>query len=125
MKTLEEIFSTKEQRELLEKYEDANDRILLLYREIEHYGNLLLDTLPIKRGVWFKYGERTGMIKDVRSYDDLSLLGVKYNPKGVTDYPDKDDEWLTINILADLDKIQVIPEDECSNRHPDSDSNYN
>lgn len=118
MKTLEEVFSSKEQKELLEKYEDANDRLILLYREIEHYGNLLLDTLPIKKGVWFKYGERTGMIKDVRSYDDLSLLEVKYNPKGVTDYPDKDDAWLTINILADLDKIQIIP--QCSDRHPDS-----
>lgn len=110
MKTLEEVFSSKEQKELLGKYEDALFRQFQAEMEVKSIKQSLLDTLPIKRGVWFKYGECTGMIKDVRSYDGLSLLEVKYNPKGVTDYPDKDDAWLTINLIADLDKIQIIPQ---------------
>lgn len=57
MKTLEEIFS-----------EDEYDRLFPSHRETSHYSKLLLDTLSVKKGVWFKYGERTGMIKDVIFY---------------------------------------------------------
>lgn len=112
MKTLEDIFSTKEQRELLDKYEYACYRKFQAEEDIERIKQALFDTLPIKPGVWFKYGDYSGVIKSAVLYNDLETMDIRYNTKGLEDEYSKDIEWLTINILANLDKIQIITEDD-------------
>ena len=108
MKTLEEIFSSKEQKELLEKYEDALFRQFQAEMEVKSIKQSLLDTLPVKRGVWFKYGEHSGVIKNILMYNDLETVCIRYNSKGLED--ESGDDWLEINLIADLDKIQIIPQ---------------
>ena len=108
MKTLEEIFSSKEQKDLLDKYEDALFRQFQAEMEVKSIKQSLLDTLPIKRGVWFKYGEHSGVIKRIMMYYDLETVCVRYNSKGLED--ESGDDWFEINLIADLDKIQIIPQ---------------
>ena len=108
MKTLEEIFSSKEQKELLDKYVDACFRQYQAEVEIKCLRQALLETLPIKRGVWFKYGKRIGVIKRSMMYNDLETVCVRYNTKGLED--ESGDDWLEINLITDLDKIQIIPQ---------------
>lgn len=112
MKTLEEIFSTKEQRELLEKYEDALFRQYQTEVEIKSLRQALLETLPIKRGVWFKYGEHSGVIINTMLDNDLETVYIRCNrnPKGYEDGHREYDDWIEINLIADLDKIQIIPQ---------------
>ena len=76
MKTLEDIFSSKEQKELLEKYEDALFRQFQAEMEVKSIKQSLLDTLPIKRGVWFKYGEHSGVIVNTM----LNYVGIHQRP---------------------------------------------
>ena len=121
MKTLEEVFSSKEQKELLEKYEDALFRQFQAEVEIKSIKQSLLDTLPIKRGVWFKYGKHSGVIKNILMYNDLETVCVRYNSKGLED--ESGDDWMEINLIADLEKIQIIPNNECSDRSSDRYSN--
>ena len=123
MKTLEDIFSSKEQKELLEKYEDALFRQFQAEVEIKSLRQALLETLPIKCGVWFKYGKRSGVIKRIMMYYDLETVCIRYNSKGLED--ESGDDWFEINLIADLDKIQIIPNNECSDRHPDSNRHSN
>ena len=108
MKTLEEVFSSKEQKELLEKYEDACLRQYQAEVEIKCLRQALLETLPIKRGVWFKYGKRSGVIKNILMYNDLETVCIRYNSKGLED--ESGDDWLEINLISDLEKIQIIPQ---------------
>ena len=108
MKTLEEVFSSKEQKELLEKYEDALFRQFQAEMEVKSIKQSLLDTLPIKRNVWFKYGKHSGVIKNILMYNDLETVCVRYNSKGLED--ESVDDWFEINLIADLDKIQIIPQ---------------
>ena len=108
MKTLEDIFSSKEQKELLEKYEDALFRQFQAEVEIKSIKQALLETLPIKRGVWFKYGEHSGVIKRSVIYNDLETVCIRYNSKGLED--ESGDDWFEINLIADLEKIQIIPQ---------------
>lgn len=108
MKTLEEVFSSKEQKELLEKYVDARFRQYQADVEIKCLRQSLLETLPIKRGVWFKYGEHSGVIKNILMYYDLETVCIRYNSKGLED--ESGDDWFEINLIADLDKIQIIPQ---------------
>ena len=106
MKTLEEIFSSKEQKELLEKYDDACFRQFQAEMEAKSIRQALLETLPIKRGVWFKYRKHSGVIKNILMYNDLETVCIRYNSKGLED--ESGDDWLEINLIADLDKIQII-----------------
>lgn len=108
MKTLEDIFSSKEQKELLEKYEDALFRQYQTGVEIKSLRQALLDTLPIKRGVWFKYRRHSGVIKRIMMYYDLETVCIRYNSKGLED--ESGDDWFEIDLIADLDKIQIIPQ---------------
>lgn len=108
MKTLEDIFSSKEQKELLDKYEDARFRQYQAEEEIKCLRQSLLETLPIKRGVWFKYGEHSGVIKNILMYNDLETVCIRYNSKGLED--ESGDDWMEINLIADLDKIQINPQ---------------
>lgn len=108
MKTLEEVFSSKEQKELLEKYVDARFRQYQTEVEIKSLRQSLLETLPIKRGVWFKYGEHSGVIKNILMYYDLETVHIRYNTKGLED--ESGDDWFEINLITDLDKIQIIPQ---------------
>lgn len=108
MKTLEEVFSSKEQKELLDKYEDALFRQFQAEMEVKSVKQSLLDTLPIKCGVWFKYGEHSGVIKRIMMYNDLETVCVRYNSKGLED--ESGDDWFEIDLIADLDKIQIIPQ---------------
>lgn len=108
MKTLEDIFSSKEQKELLEKYADARFRQYQADVEIKCLRQSLLETLPIKRGVWFKYGKRSGVIKRRVMYNDLETVHIRYNSKGLEDK--SGDDWMEINLIADLEKIQIIPQ---------------
>ena len=79
MKTLEDIFSSKEQEELLDKYEDALFRQFQAEMEVKSIKQALLDTLPIKRGVWFKYGEHSGVIKNTMLDNDLETMYIRSN----------------------------------------------
>ena len=108
MKTLEDIFSSKEQKELLDKYEDALFRQFQAEMEVKSIKQSLLETLPIKRGVWFKYGKRSGVIKRIMMYYDLETVCIRYNSKGLED--ESGDDWFEINLIADLEKIQIIPQ---------------
>ena len=108
MKTLEEVFSSKEQKELLEKYEDACLRQYQAEMEKNSLRQALLETLPIKRGVWFKYRRHSGVIKNILMYNDLETVCIRYNPNGLED--ESGDDWFEINLIADLDKIQIIPQ---------------
>ena len=108
MKTLEDIFSSKEQKELLDKYEDALFRQFQTEVEIKSLRQALLETLPIKRGVWFKYGKHSGVIKRCMMYYELETVCIRYNSKGLED--ESGDDWMEINLIADLDKIQIIPQ---------------
>ena len=110
MKTLEDIFSSKEQKELLEKYEDALFRQFQAEMEVKSIKQALLDTLPIKRGVWFKYGRHSGVIKRSVIYNDLETVCIRYNSKGLELEDESGDDWMEINLIADLDKIQIIPQ---------------
>ena len=106
MKTIVDIFSSKEQKELLDKYVDACLRQYQAEVEIKCLRQALLDTLPIKRGVWFKYGKYSGVIKICMMYNDLETVGIRYNSKGLED--ESGDDWIEINLIADLEKIQII-----------------
>ena len=108
METLEEVFSSKEQKELLDKYVDARFRQYQADVEIKCLRQSLLETLPIKRGVWFKYGEHSGVIKNILMYYDLETVHIRYNTKGLED--ESGDDWMEINLIADLEKIQIIPQ---------------
>ena len=108
METLEEVFSSKEQKELLDKYVDARFRQYQADVEIKCLRQSLLETLPIKRGVWFKYGEHSGVIKNILMYYDLETVHIRYNTKGLED--ESGDDWFEINLIADLEKIQIIPQ---------------
>lgn len=108
MKTLEEVFSSKKQKELLEKYEDALIRQYQAEVEIMCLRQSLLETLPIKRGVWFKYRKHSGVIKNISMYNDLETVCIRYNSKGLED--ESGDDWMEINLITDLDKIQIIPQ---------------
>ena len=108
MKTLVDIFSSKEQEELLDKYEDALFRQFQAEMEVKSIKQSLLDTLPIKRGVWFKYGEHSGVIKNILMYYDLETVCIRYNSKGLED--ESGDDWFEFNLITDLDKIQIIPQ---------------
>ena len=110
MKTLEDIFSSKEQEELLEKYEDALFRQFQAEMEVKSIKQALLDTLPIKRGVWFKYGEHSGVIKNTMLDNDLETAYIRCNPKGCEEGYREYDDWIEINLITDLDKIQIIPQ---------------
>ena len=110
MKTLEEVFSSKEQKELLEKYEDALFRQFQAEMEVKSIKQALLDTLPIKRGVWFKYGEHSGVIKNTMLDNDLETAYIRCNPKGFEEWYCEYDDWFEINLIADLEKIQIIPQ---------------
>lgn len=110
MKTLEDIFSSKEQKELLEKYEDALFRQFQAEMEIKSIKQALLDTLPIKRGVWFKYGEHSGVIKNTMLDNDLETMHIRCNPKGYEEGYREYDYYFEINLIADLEKIQIIPQ---------------
>ena len=112
MKTLEDIFSSKEQKELLGKYEDARFRQYQTEMEVKSIKQALLDTLPIKRSVWFKYGEHSGVIVNTMLDNDLETVYIRYNPKGDKDGYREYDDWFEINLIADLDKIQIIPNNE-------------
>lgn len=124
MKTLEDIFSSKEQKELLDKYVDARFRQYQTEVEIKSLRHALLDTLPIKRGVWFKYGEHSGVIINTMLDNDLETVYIRCNPKGCEEGYREYDDWIEINLISDLEKIQIIP-DECSDRHPDSNRHSN
>ena len=108
METLEEVFSSKEQKELLEKYGDACLRQYQAEVEIKSLRQALLETLPIKRGVWFKYRKHSGVIKNILMYYDLETVCIRYNSKGLED--ESGDDWMEINLIADLEKIQIIPQ---------------
>lgn len=108
METLEEVFSSKEQKELLDKYVDARFRQYQTEVEIKSLRQALLETLPIKRGVWFKYGEHSGVIKRIMMYYDLETVHIRYNTKGLED--ESGDDWFEINLITDLEKIQIIPQ---------------
>ena len=108
MKTLEEVFSSKEQEELLEKYGDACFRQYQAEMEVKSIKQALLDTLPIKRSVWFKYGEHSGVIINTMFDNDLETVCIRYNSKGLED--ESGDDWMEINLIADLEKIQIIPQ---------------
>ena len=108
MKTLEDIFSSKEHKELLDKYEDALFRQFQAEMEVKSIKQSLLDTLPIKRGAWFKYGKHSGVIKNILMYNDLETVCIRYNSKGLED--ESGDDWLEINLITDLDKIQISPQ---------------
>ena len=108
MKTLVDIFSSKEQKELLDKYEDACFRQYQAEVEIKCLRQALLETLPIKRGVWFKYRRHSGVIKRSMMYNDLETVCIRYNSKGLED--ESGDDWMEINLIADLEKIQIIPQ---------------
>ena len=108
MKTLEEVFSSKEQKELLDKYEDALFRQFQAEMEVKSIKQSLLETLPIKRGVWFKYGKRIGVIKICMMYNDLETVCIRYNSKSLED--ESGDDWFEINLISDLEKIQIIPQ---------------
>ena len=108
MKTLEDIFSSKEQKELLGKYEDALFRQYQAEVEIKCLRQALLETLPIKRGVWFRYRRHSGVIKNILMYNDLETVCIRYNSKGLED--ESGDDWLELDLIADLDKIQIIPQ---------------
>ena len=108
MKTLEEVFSSKEQKELLDKYVDARFRQYQAEVEIKSLRQALLETLPSKRGVWFKYGKHSGVIKNSMMYNDLETVCIRYNSKGLDD--ESGDDWIEINLIADLEKIQIIPQ---------------
>ena len=110
MKTLEDIFSSKEQKELLEKYEDACFRQYQAEVEIKSLRQELLETLPIKRGVWFKYGKHSGVIKNILMYYDLETVHIRYNTKGCEEGYREYDDYIEINLIADLEKIQIIPQ---------------
>ena len=110
MKTLEDIFSSKEQEELLDKYEDALFRQFQAEMEVKSVKQSLLNTLPIKRGVWFKYGDHSGVIIKTMLDNDLETVYIRYNAKGCEDGYREYDDWLEINLIADLDKIQIIPQ---------------
>ena len=105
MKTLEEVFSNKEQKELLDKYEDACLRQYQAEVEIKCLRQALLETLPIKRGVWFKYGKHSGVIKNILMYYDLETVCIRYNSKGLED--ESGDNWLELDLIKDLDKIKI------------------
>lgn len=108
MKTIVDIFSSKEQKELLEKYVDARFRQYQTEVEIKSLRQALLETLPIKRGVWFKYRKHSGVIKHSVMYNDLETVCIRYNSKGLED--ESGDDWIEINLIADLEKIQIIPQ---------------
>lgn len=108
MKTLEEVFSSKEQKELLEKYGDACFRQYQAEMEVKSIKQALLETLPIKCCVWFKYGKHSGVIKNILMYNDLETVCIRYNSKDLED--ESGDDWFEINLIADLDKIQIIPQ---------------
>ena len=110
MKTLEDIFSSKEQEELLDKYEDALFRQFQSEMEVKSVKQSLLDTLPIKRGVWFKYGKHSGVIVKTMLDNDLETVYIRYNPKGLEEGYEENDDWMEINLIADFDKIQIIPQ---------------
>ena len=110
MKTLEEIFSSKEQKELLDKYEDALFRQFQAEMEVKSIKQSLLDTLPIKRGVWFKYGKHSGVIVNTMLDNDLETMYIRCNPKEFEDKYRESDDWFEINLIADLEKIQIIPQ---------------
>ena len=110
MKTLEEVFSSKEQKELLDKYEDALFRQFQAEMEVKSIKQSLLDTLPIKRGVWFKYGEHSGVIVNTMLDNDLETMYIRCNPKGFEEECRESDYYFEINLIADLDKIQIIPQ---------------
>lgn len=110
MKTLEDIFSSKEQKELLDKYEDALFRQYQAEVEIKSLRQALLETLPIKCGVWFKYGKRSGVIKRIMMYYDLETVYIRYNAEGCEEGYREYDDWIEINLITDLDKIQIIPQ---------------
>ena len=93
---------------MLEKYEDALFRQYQAEMEAKSIKQSLLETLPIKRGVWFKYRRHSGVIKNILMYNDLETVCVRYNSKGLED--ERGDDWLEINLIADLDKIQIIPQ---------------
>ena len=116
MKTLEEVFSSKEQKELLDKYEDALFRQFQAEMEVKSIKQSLLDTLPIKRGVWFKYGKHSGVTINTMLDNDLETMYIRYNPKGCEEGYREYDDYIEINLISDLDKIQIIS--QCSNRHP-------
>ena len=105
MKTLEEVFSSKEQKELLEKYADACFRQFQTEEEVKSIKQALLDTLPIKHGVWFKYRWHSGVIKDIELYNDLETVCIRYNSKGLED--ESGDDWLELDLIKDLDKIKI------------------
>ena len=108
MKTLEEVFSSKEQEELLEKYVDARFRQYQTEVEIKCLRQALLETLPIKCGVWFKYRRHSGVIKNILMYNDLETVCIRYNSKGLED--ESGDDWFEFDLIADLEKIQIIPQ---------------
>lgn len=108
MKTLEEVFSSKEQKELLEKYGDACFRQYQAEMEVKSIKQALLETLPIKRSVWFKYGEHSGVIINTMFDNGLETVCIRYNAKGLEDK--SGDDWLEINLISDLEKIQIIPQ---------------
>ena len=108
MKTIVDIFSSKEQKELLDKYVDACLRQYQAEVEIKCLRQALLETLPIKRGVWFKYRRHSGVIKNILMYNDLETVCIRYNSKGLED--ESGDDWFEINLITDLDKIQIIPQ---------------
>ena len=108
MKTSEEAFSSKEQKELLDKYVDACLRQFQAEVDIKCLRQALLETLPIKRGVWFKYRRYSGVIKRIMMYYDLETVCIRYNSKGLED--ESGDDWFEINLIADLEKIQIIPQ---------------
>ena len=110
MKTLEDIFSSKEQEELLDKYEDALFRQFQAEMEVKSIKQSLLDTLPIKRGVWFKYGEHSGVIVNTMLDNDLETMYIRCNPKEFEDKYRESDDWFVINLIEDLEKIQIIPQ---------------
>lgn len=108
MKTLEEVFSSNEQKELLDKYGDACLRQFQAEVDIKYLRHALLETLPIKLGVWFKYGKHSGVIKNILMYNDLETVCIRYNSKGLED--ESGDDWMEINLISDLEKIQIIPQ---------------
>lgn len=110
MKTLEEVFSSKEQKELLEKYGDACFRQYQAEMEVKSIKQALLETLPIKRSVWFKYGEHSGVIINTMFDNGLETVYIRYNPKGCEEGYREYDDYIEINLIADLDKIQIIPQ---------------
>lgn len=111
MKTLEDIFSSKEQRELLDKYEDACHQHCQAEYKMAYLKQALLDTLPIKQGVWFKYGKYIGLVKNVILYSSLDKMEIHYNPKGLASKYNINENWIDIDLPEDYDDIQIITDE--------------